>query len=93
MISAMNENGGNTTQRHLDGHPQLFVYPFESQVGTKKTADYLSSLVAHKYRWPQFAMGETSEEAYEDFWDEEVKIRVKTPHMSKFKDVDIDLSD
>lgn len=93
MISAMYENGGNTIQRHLDGHPQLFSYPFESQLGTKKTCDYLSSLVPHKYRWPQFQLGEGPDEIYEDIWDEEVKIRTKTPHMSKFKDVDIDLND
>ena len=35
MISAMYENGGNTTQRLLDGHPELFSYPFESQPGTQ----------------------------------------------------------
>ena len=34
MISAMYENGGNTTHRYLDGHPELLVYPFESQLGT-----------------------------------------------------------
>ena len=26
MLSAMYENGGNTTHRMLDGHPNLFVY-------------------------------------------------------------------
>ena len=26
MISAMYENGGNTTQRLLDGHPELISY-------------------------------------------------------------------
>ena len=35
MIGAMYENGGNTTHRLLDGHPQLHVYPFESQLGTR----------------------------------------------------------
>ena len=35
MLGAMYENGGNTTHRLLDGHPQLFVYPFESQLGTR----------------------------------------------------------
>ena len=35
MISAMYENGGNTTQRLLDGHPELFSYPFESQTGAE----------------------------------------------------------
>jgi len=93
MISAMYENGGNTLQRHLDGHSKLFVYPFESQVGTKNICDYLSSFVPHKYRWPQFQISESSEQMYEDIWDEEVKIRTKAPQMSKFKDVDIKLVD
>ena len=93
MISAMYENGGNTIQRHLDGHTKLFVYPFESQVGTKNICDYLSSFVPHKYRWSQFQLGETPEQMYEDIWDEEVKVRTKAPHMSKFKDVQISLND
>jgi hypothetical protein len=41
MISAMYENGGNTTQRLLDGHPELFSYPFESQPGTRYVQDHL----------------------------------------------------
>ena len=41
MISAMYENGGNTTHRLLDVHPQLCVYPFESQLGSKYVNDYL----------------------------------------------------
>lgn len=93
MISAMYENGGNTTQRFLDGHPELFVYPFESQLGTKKTGDYLASFVPYKYRWPQYMLSDTLDEHYDDMFDEEVKIRVKIPHMSKFKDVDINLKD
>src|SRR5262249_55239671 len=44
MISAMYENGGNTTQRLLDGHPELFSYPFESQPGTKYVLDHLTSV-------------------------------------------------
>ena len=43
MLSAMYENGGNTTHRLLDGHPELYVYPFESQPGTKYVNDYLLS--------------------------------------------------
>jgi len=35
MKGAMYENGGNTTHRLLDGHPELYVYPFESQLGTR----------------------------------------------------------
>jgi hypothetical protein len=33
MISAGFEHGGNVTHRHFDGHPELNVYPFESQLG------------------------------------------------------------
>ena len=44
MIGAMYENGGNTTHRFLDGHPELFVYPFESQVGTTLVRDPLRSM-------------------------------------------------
>ena len=56
MISAMYENGGNTTQRLLDGHPELFSYPFESQPGTRFVADHLTSLFPVKYRWPVFPL-------------------------------------
>ena len=60
MISAMYENGGNTTHRLLDGHPELFAYPFESQVGTNQVNDYLTSYVPFKYRWPEFPLVSTS---------------------------------
>ena len=42
MIGAMYENGGNTTHRFFDGHPELFVYPFESQLGTRWVHDHLT---------------------------------------------------
>src|SRR5262245_1107372 len=64
MLSAMYENGGNTTHRFLDGHPQMFVYPFESQVGTRMVNDHLSSLFPVKYRWPVFALDATPEQDY-----------------------------
>ena len=44
MLGAMYENGGNTTHRFLDGHPELFVYPFESQLGTRLVIDELRSM-------------------------------------------------
>ena len=59
MIGAMYENGGNTAHRFLDGHPQLFVYPFESQLGTRLVTDQLSSTFPVKYRWPTFALHAT----------------------------------
>lgn len=87
MISAMYENGGNTLHRHLDGHPELFVYPFESQPGTFLVADYLTSLFPRKYRWPEFGLEGTFDRDYDHIIDEEFKVRVNTPHVSKFRHV------
>jgi hypothetical protein len=93
MISAMYENGGNTTQRFLDGHPQLFVYPYESQVGTRAVQDYLSALYPAKYRWPEFLLSATPADDYQSIIDEEVKVRARTPNVSKFRDYPFDFSD
>jgi len=93
MLSAMYENGGNTTHRLLDGHPQLFVYPFESQLGTRFVADHLSSLFPAKYRWPWFELGATPTEDYRAIIDEECKVRARTPRVSKFRHVAFDFDD
>ncbi len=93
MLSAMYENGGNTTHRLLDGHPELLVYPFESQPGTKYVNDYLSSVFPLKYRWPIFPSSATADEMYKLIIDEEGKIRARTPYVSKFRTADIDMSD
>jgi hypothetical protein len=93
MLSAMYENGGNTTHRLLDGHPELNVYPFESQPGTKYVNDFLSSMYPLKYRWPVFPSHSTPEEVYELIIDEEAKVRAKTPYVSKFRTADFDMSD
>jgi hypothetical protein len=93
MIGAMYENGGNTSHRFLDGHPQLYVYPFESQVGTRLVTDQLSSLFPVKYRWPVFALDATPEQDYHAIIDEEAKVRSRTPFVSKFRDYDFDFSD
>ena len=82
MLGAMYENGGNTTHRLLDGHPQMFVYPFESQVGTKYVVDHLSSMYPVKYRWPTFALETTYEEDYRAIIDEECRVRARTPQVS-----------
>src|SRR5271156_284640 len=89
MISAMYENGGNTTHRMLDGHPEILAYPFESQVGTNLVNDYLSSYVPFRYRWPEFPMTGTVENDYELFFDEEMKTRLRVPERSKFKVADM----
>jgi hypothetical protein len=93
MLSAMYENGGNTTHRLLDGHPELYVYPFESQPGTKYVNDYLSSMYPLKYRWPIFPGSASADEMYELIIDEEGKVRAKTPYVSKFRDADIQMND
>ena len=93
MIGAMYENGGNTSHRILDGHPNLFVYPFESQVGTSLVKDSLSSTFPLKYRWPVFTLDTTPEEDYKAIIDEEGKVRARTPHVSKFRHKEFVFSD
>ena len=93
MLGAMYENGGNTTHRHLDGHPELFVYPFESQLGTALVVDRLTSLYPVKYRWPVFPLDGTPRVDYASIIDEECKVRARTPHVSKFRHMPFDFSD
>lgn len=93
MIGAMYENGGNVTHRLLDGHPGLFVYPFESQIGTRMVSDELSSVFPVKYRWPVFALDATPYQDYKAIIDEEGKIRSRTPQVSKFRHMPFDMSD
>jgi hypothetical protein len=93
MLSAMYENGGNTTHRLLDGHPQMFVYPFESQLGTRLVADALASTFPVKYRWPVFDMASDPQADYRAIIDEECKVRIRTPHVSKFRHAAFEMSD
>ena len=93
MISAMYENGGNTIHRFLDGHPELFVYPFESQLGNGRCVDFLSSLYPFKYRYPDFSMGSRPDEYYEMFFDEEFKTVARNRKVSKFRDVDFQVDE
>lgn len=93
MLGAMYENGGNTTHRFLDGHPELFVYPFESQIGSKLVNDAMTSLFPVKYRWPVFSLDATPEQDYFNIIDEEGKVRSRTPHVSKFRHMEFDMND
>ena len=93
MIGAMYENGGNTTHRFLDGHPEMFVYPMESQLGTKYVNDLLSSTFPSKYRWPAFQLNATPYEDYRAIIDEEVRVRARTPQVSKFRHVPFEMDD
>ena len=93
MLGAMYENGGNVTHRFLDGHPGMFVYPFESQIGTRLVVDHLSSTFPQKYRWPAFALDATPYQDYKSIIDEECKVRSRTPRVSKFRHMAFDFSD
>ena len=93
MVSAMYENGGNVTHRFLDGHRDMFVYPFESQLGTTLVNDPLTSMFPVKYRWPVFSLAATPEEDFQAIIDEECRVRLRTPHVSKFRHAAMDLSD
>ncbi len=93
MLSAMYENGGNTTHRFFDGHPQMYVYPFESQLGTRLVNDAMTSLFPVKYRWPVFALDATPDQDYQAIIDEECKVRARTPQVSKFRHMPFDFSD
>jgi hypothetical protein len=93
MISAMYENGGNVTHRFLDGHPEMFVYPFESQLGTALVNDPLTSMFPVKYRWPVFDLAATPQQDFHAIIDEECRVRIRTPHVSKFRDATMNLSD
>lgn len=93
MIGAMYENGGNTTHRFLDGHPELFVYPYESQVGTRHVNDGLSAMFPVKYRWPEFLLDATAAQDYHAIIDEEAKVRSRTPYVSKFRDHPFEMND
>jgi len=93
MISAMYENGGNVTHRHLDGHPELLVYPFESQPGTRLVNDEMLSMFPFKYRWPEFPVEGDVGADFEAFFDEEYKTRVRRPDGSKFRDADFQVTE
>lgn len=93
MISAGFEHGGNVTHRHLDGHPDLLVYPFESQLGNRDFNDFLASVERVQYRYPEFPEGKTAEELYELIIDEEMKTFLRKRNGSKFKDADLVLDE
>ena len=93
MISAGFEHGGNVTHRHLDGYPNLLVYPFESQLGNRDFTDFLASVERVQYRYPQFPEGLTAGELYEQIMDEEMKTFLRKRNGSKFRDVDLQMDE
>lgn len=93
MLSAMYEQGGNCLHRHLDGHPNLLAYPFESLLGTSLSSNILTPSVPFRYAWPVFPMGITALEAYHSFYDEEMKTYLRTRDRSKFKNCGMDMNE
>lgn len=93
MISAGFEHGGNVTHRHLDGHPNMLVYPFESQLGNRDFNDFLASVERVQYRYPEFPEGLNAEELHEQIIDEEMKTFLRKRNGSKFKDADLVLDE
>lgn len=93
MVSAGFEHGGNVTHRHLDGHPDLLVYPFESQLGNRDFNDFLASVERVQYRYPEFPEGLEADELYEQIIDEEMKTFLRKRNGSKFKDADLVLDE
>jgi hypothetical protein len=93
LISAGFEHGGNVTHRHLDGHSQLLVYPFESQLGSRNFTDFLASVERVQYRYPEFPEGLSAGELYEQIIDEEMKTYLRKRNGSKFKDADCQLDE
>lgn len=93
MISAGFEHGGNVTHRHLDGHPDFNVYPFESQLGNRSFSDFLASVERVQYRYPEFPEGLDARELYEQIIDEELKTFLRKRNGSKFRDADLVLDE
>lgn len=93
MISAGFEHGGNVTHRHFDGHPDLLVYPFESQLGNRNFNDFLASVERVQYRYPEFPEGLTAIEVYDQMIDEEMKTFLRKRNGSKFRDADLVLDE
>lgn len=93
LISAGFEHGGNVIHRHLDGHPDLLVYPFESQLGNREFNDFLASVERVQYRYPEFPEGLAAGELYESIIDEEMKTFLRKRNGSKFKDADLVLDE
>jgi hypothetical protein len=71
----------------------MLVYPFESQLGTSLVNDPLTTMFPVKYRWPVFDLAAAPAQDFQAIIDEECRVRIRTPHVSKFRDAPMDLSD
>ena len=86
MVAAQMESGGNVFHRHLDGHPNIFCFPFESQTGNRYSQNIMIPyFYPIRYGWPQFREGTTFEQAWSEIWNEEVKCYLRVRERSKFR--------
>jgi hypothetical protein len=94
MISAEMEHTGTITYRRFDGHPECLVFPFEYQTGTKYSRNVMIPYIHPvRYAWPEFPQGTTFERAYELVWNEELKTFLRNRKGSKFRDVNLVMSE
>ena len=94
VVSAQFEHGGNCFHRHLDSHPNLFVYMGESQMGPQFSRNVMCpSIHPVRYGYPEFPEGTTYERAFDLMWDEECKAYLRCPQRSKFKDCGVWMSE
>jgi len=56
-------------------------------------SDYLTSYVPFKYRWPEFPLAGNVAQDYELIFDEEMKVRLRTPGRSKFQHADMQIDE
>ena len=62
-------------------------------MGTSLVADYMTSYVPFKYRWPEFPLAGDPANDYELIFDEEMKVRLRTPDRSKLKNAPMDITE
>lgn len=94
FISALHESGGGFLGRLFDGHPELKVYPFEMQLGTKATKDGFEGYCFQpRYRWPRFPEKQMSPKAlHQSIIDSELKKYLSDRNTSKFSSLDFQLN-
>ncbi len=86
LISALHESGGGFLHRLFDGHPELKVYPFEMQLGSRLSKDNLKGYCfQERYRWPNLPNEIGSYETlHRLILNEEVKGYLENPEKSKY---------
>ena len=94
FISALPESGGGYTARLFDAHPELWVYPFEMQLGTQDSSGKLIGYCFQsRYRWPRLKRKvRDAREWHDSIADRELKWYLTNRKTSKFKGLKLDLA-